>query len=431
MNNQIASTISNYVLGRIDVGNTVADWLLSTTKYNYLMQAATHVPRVRGASSKATAVFWLEPDESGWLTTGALRAAPFDVTGTAVGTRLAGLMMEPIGGSTSLMELLFGRPALVVDALNLLFPKNKNLGQELVIAWQKRISTSLPVELDSVVKQVYWRLDDDSYHLLAVMPATVLMNELTQRAWNLITSAENKTANKARKSGDKSLDDYIWLTMVSRHVGGSKPQNVSVLTNRLQGRFLKLIALPPKNMTAPYCERLMKRETILPALGTFCDMPLLLRRMAAFIAKDLPATAATRRQRELIEDGLERAIIGFAISIQNLMPDGWTRHPDCTLPLWQCIWLDPGRLNRADTDVCHGTDPVTPEDTDVELMAITGEWQQVLADQLAEWIEQYLVAGGVDAGDNTAHWSRRFKKALECSPWKKSTQPKGGIRYAG
>lgn len=98
----------------------------------------------------------------------------------------------------------------------------------------------------AIVKQVYFPISENSYHLLSVLTPSSLMFTLKQRINTLRFSEETKLAREAKKSNQSyvgELAEIYSLTLIG--FGGTKPQNISVLNSQNYGTAYLLESLPP------------------------------------------------------------------------------------------------------------------------------------------------------------------------------------------
>jgi len=98
----------------------------------------------------------------------------------------------------------------------------------------------------AIVKQVYFPVAENDYHLLSVLTPSSLMFTLKQRINSLRFSEEAKAAREAKKNNhhhDSELAEIYSLTVVG--FGGTKPQNISVLNSQNYGTAYLLESLPP------------------------------------------------------------------------------------------------------------------------------------------------------------------------------------------
>jgi len=102
-----------------------------------------------------------------------------------------------------------------------------------------------PPKTHKLLKQVYFPVEND-YHLLSLLTPSVVTTELLQRL-NLIRfneiSKQARSFKRDNKFSEYDYEDIFDLTEIA--LGGSKPQNVSVLNSQNAGRAYLLSSCPP------------------------------------------------------------------------------------------------------------------------------------------------------------------------------------------
>lgn len=99
----------------------------------------------------------------------------------------------------------------------------------------------------SKIKQVYFPVADNEYHLLSLLTHSGHLFELRQRLDALRFGDEVKQARECRKLNQFYTDGYreiYGLTTIG--FGGTKPQNISVLNNQNAGKAHLLASIPPE-----------------------------------------------------------------------------------------------------------------------------------------------------------------------------------------
>lgn len=97
-----------------------------------------------------------------------------------------------------------------------------------------------------LVKQVYFPITNNEYHLLSVLSPSPIMFELSKRIREMKFSEEAKISREKRKKNEIceiGFNDLYNLSMIG--YGGTKPQNVSVLNSLNAGKSYLLNSLPP------------------------------------------------------------------------------------------------------------------------------------------------------------------------------------------
>ncbi|PJE78625.1 CRISPR-associated protein Csy1 [invertebrate metagenome] len=99
-------------------------------------------------------------------------------------------------------------------------------------------------------KQLLWPLKnarcDDHYHCLVPLYPSSLTHSVYQTINNQRFSDDNKQARENRKKNNVQQKPYVsFVNLAATKLGGTKPQNVSLLSSRQSGRNFLLESLPP------------------------------------------------------------------------------------------------------------------------------------------------------------------------------------------
>ncbi len=107
---------------------------------------------------------------------------------------------------------------------------------------------STEIATSSKIKQVYFPVNKNSYHLLSLLTPSGIVFDLRKRLDTLRFGDEIKVKDirEKRKKGEYDPNGYreiYGLTTIG--YGGTKPQNISVLNNKNGGKAHLLLSLPP------------------------------------------------------------------------------------------------------------------------------------------------------------------------------------------
>jgi len=186
----------------------------------------------------------------------------------------------------------------------------------------------------SKIKQVYFPIDQNAYHLLSILTYSGALFRLKEAIDKLRFSEEVKEAREARRQNKKgsAYRDLFELTVLG--YGGTKPQNVSVLNNRYGGKTYLLRSMPPT---------INKQEIRFPKRDFFEES--LPYRKIRDIFKALKAISETdynnlairegrkRRYRQLMEIVIETMWLVRSVAKEQYY------EPTSSLPEWQRVWL--------------------------------------------------------------------------------------------
>ena len=198
-------------------------------------------------------------------------------------------------------------------------------------------SREAPFATDERMKQVYFPIGPDEYHLLSLMTAPGLMAEIKRRIREM---SEQRRSSYDPKSSTYQNDcrEVKNLTVVG--FGGTKPQNISVLNSRQGGKFYLIPSLPPV---------WKEKEIYLPRKDFFMENLYYRRYTDIFLSlhqlfmQDRSNMEIRRRIHEKMAD-LADIAIGEAWKVRSC-PNGWSQMT--SLPDSQKIWLDAAMADRS------------------------------------------------------------------------------------
>ena len=96
------------------------------------------------------------------------------------------------------------------------------------------------------IKQVFFPIPDNDYHLLSVLMPSGIMSKLKEKINNTKFGDEIKELRDKRRKNEfseKTIIEYPDLTIVG--FGGTKPQNISIINNENHGEYYFLPCFPP------------------------------------------------------------------------------------------------------------------------------------------------------------------------------------------
>ncbi|ANB17780.1 CRISPR-associated protein, Csy1 family [Dokdonella koreensis DS-123] len=190
-----------------------------------------------------------------------------------------------------------------------------------------------------------------------------------------------------------------------------------------------LLASLPPTWARELPRNLLHLESVLERFTYFEGVQSLVQSLAGF----LQSVASRQRNRKIndrredIEQALGFQLPVFAASIQASLEPGWTRDPECRLPLCEQLWLDPERAGLPIRE--HPESPEwTQQDLEFNAAYEFGDWPDQVAGRFANWVNAQLREAGLTAvGDaEYKHWA---KQAIVDAAWPVSLQrraPPGG-----
>jgi CRISPR-associated protein Csy1 len=283
---------------------------------------------------------------------------------------------------------------------------------EIAAAWMQSFASLVRQGQEAtshvMAKQLYWLVgqepaEDVDYHLLQPLFSSSLAHAVHADIQEVRFGETNKAARQARR--DKAGHEgpyHEYRNLAVRKLGGTKPQNISQLNSERGGVNYLLSSLPP-HWHANNRIRVLKVDSVLESFLWFEDVREQVKALADFLLRNPDPILETREQREAMEQELGLQLALFGDSIRLSQEPGWTRSPDCRLPLCEQLWLDPERtlLPLRDT---HES-----EDADFNAAYSWGDWPDEVAVRFANWLNAQLHKAGLVAvgASEYRHWAHQ------------------------
>tara|TARA_R110001599_G_scaffold170829_1_gene361164 strand:+ start:4349 stop:5710 length:1362 start_codon:yes stop_codon:yes gene_type:complete len=299
------------------------------------------------------------------------------------------------------------------------FSADHEQATQIALDFKKILRTSQSPAAHAGAKQIYWLvgntpLDDNQFHLLQPMFSSSIAHVVHINIQDARFGETNKLARHAfytREAHDRKYLDY--RDLVARKLGGTKPQNISMRNSERGGVNYLLASLPPKwqHERKP---RLLNLESSIERFAWFEGVPFLLRKLAAFLKSiaDKPRNMDIVEKREAIEQALGQQLALFAVSIRASLEPGWSRDPDCKLPLCEKLWLDSERI-----ELPLSSDPEQADEDRAFNAAYTfGDWPDEIVGRFANWVNERLREAGLTAVSEVEYW-HWAKQAIIDTAW--------------
>lgn len=304
------------------------DWLRNNIVNLSRYAIVTHVGKYTHPGIDPNVSFWdnsAQPD-AGYLTTSSVgQRQDMVVDGGAAFSALASVLMRPLSdGKTVLAHFQEDTPLIREEVASHGIDYEDLRRKILAIK-----SPVLPESSDPALRQIYFPVGNDAYHLLSLMPSTTTLTA--------IRDAVRDRQRQGRESRDKKVENYGQNYTVIPHsvkvaFGGSKPQNISCL-NDLSGMYM-LPSVPP--LLAPRKLRLPRRDFFFNTIPRDWQKELFLHLRDWMKNEHLP--------RLVVKEAIREILVELAGSIQLLAgqlqgaPLGWSDTGN--LPEAQKLWLD-------------------------------------------------------------------------------------------
>lgn len=303
------------------------EWLRKTAKNAAKCTFATHVGKFVHPSADVKVL--VKPNtvqDSPYVLTSAVRC-PVDISTGASYLGAAKLLLLPLENGRTVYENFFDDSDFIKMEMQNLQADYQEIRRLILQAVQP---DGCDVS-DERLRQVYFPLKEDSYHLLTVLPPSSVMMELRKRLRDM-ENIKKMAKDKESESYGQPYAEVYDLTEGS--FGGTKPQNISFLNNAAGGRTCLLPSNPP----------VLRARTVTKPRYDFFDT-LWIRNFQIFFRQlhDVYTCKVNNRisrcRARNIEDTIIDQVVLNVYALRQVEP-GWTDADNNYLPKDQKIWLD-------------------------------------------------------------------------------------------
>ncbi len=316
-------------------------WLNDAARRASQIQLATHTLKAIHPDARGSVVNLHKPicTDEALIGTHSLQDKTADVVGNAAALDVFKLLKLTHDGRSIITRLLDNDADLLAALSDDAVLAESLANSLLAVTVADDVASS-----HTLAKQLYFPVANGSYHLLAPLFPTALVQHWHKlRSDGDYFSEPGKAARAARKAGLTHPVGYVdYPNLAVQSFGGTKPQNISQLNSERGGKAFLLSSLPPTwdhtLVTPP------KGESIFS--GAFSDRPML--RVLTKDLRDFLAAAKANNQnnmeiRQYREDAITNIVdefLAFIAELDTLTP-GWSLQRSCNLPPAQQYLLDP------------------------------------------------------------------------------------------
>lgn len=335
------------------------EWLPDAAKRVVQLSMVSHPSKFSHPSAKTSSIIApVSASKDGYLRTGNVDY-PLDVFGNAAAMDVYKFLCLSLSNELSVLD------GFEQDDQNL-----KNLIQQSALDFETLKTNFLMIKqndttskTDHLIKQVYFPIAENEYHLLSILTPSGLITRLKQKIDQMRFSEQTKLAKENRKKNEHDAEGYadIFDLTVTAY-GGTQPQNVSVLNSQNAGRAYLLSSCPPT---------LEKRAIRLPKTDFFAQC--LYRKnyqesfvqLHKFMQLDINNIDIRTAIRNIIVFVIDQIILQ-AFKIRETYSEAWSdQEYYAGLPKLQRIWLDQQYQNERENDA---------------------EWRDEMSQNIARWI---------------------------------------------
>lgn len=313
---------------------SLTEWIVDAAKRGTQLSMVSHPSKFSHPSAKTSSVIaQAQSENDGYLRTGNIDY-PLDVFGNAAAMDVYKFLSIPLSNGLTVLENIEQKNELIQNILN-----HSSFDFEILREDFLKIKRSdLSLKTDHLVKQVYFPISKNEYHLLSLLTASGLITTLKKRLDDLRFSDATKAAKESRRKNEIDPVGYadIYDLTVTAY-GGTQPQNVSVLNSQNAGRAYLLPSTPPK---------LEKRSIRLPNSDFFSQT--LYRNnykdsfteLHKFMRLDINNINIRNAIQNIIQFLIDQILL-YAFKIRSHYEQGWSEQDYYIgLPKIQRIWLD-------------------------------------------------------------------------------------------
>lgn len=303
-----------------------------------------------------------------------------DANGNAAALPLAAFFDFKIDETTKIRDLILADNADFIASLSSDQTIATTYHQAFKSAIQNAVTEPTTHERN---KQTLWVTnayqDEDNTHLdyINIVPLypSVLTHEVYQSINHLKFSEENKAARDNRFSKTAEQQPYVSLNnLATVQLGGTKPQNVSLLMSKQGGRNYLLPSLPPMLNIANSTFKPSKFANTIFAKSLANKVNPIIQDIF-YVVKSAKNNVDIRDARKEAMDEILKSIFEFANYMRNDLPAGWTK--DSELDECEQFWLDPKRAEL-------------PDEEEWSTRREQTEWHKEIIHRFARWMNTLL-----------------------------------------
>lgn len=331
---------------KYSVNNWIAD---ATTRMAKQLNFGTHIskgvhPDAKGDNVSFEVINNLSETIVG---THSIDSSYIDANGNAAALPLAAFFDFEINETTKIRDLILDDNTDFVASLNSDQTLANTYQQTFKEALQNNIIEPVTHERNKQtlwVTNAYEETDIEQLNYINIVPLypSVLTHEVYQRVNHLKFSDENKAARDNRFKKTAEQRPYVSLNnLATVQLGGTKPQNVSLLMSKQGGRNYLLPSLPPI-IKQDRAFKLSKFANSIFSTGMEYNAREAIQNIFKSI-KDTRNIFDVRDARKRAIDEVLYQIFAAAEDIRTTLHAGWSK--DYELDRIEKLWLDPKRAD--------------------------------------------------------------------------------------
>ena len=342
-------------------------WFRKSLKMAEQLRFGTHTSKGIHSDAKGDNIIFRGETDDSIVGTHTVKSHLLDANGNAAALPLAAFFEYPVTPEYTMRDVILSQHK------HLKFSSDEQLSKKYQKAFFQCLSAGVKAPTTHERnKQILWPIqaENNQYHVLVPLYPSVLAHEffanINERKWG-------DEVKKARETRKKATQDPVayhdLLDLASVQLGGTKPQNISLLNSRQGGRQYLLPSLPPIFKARSFSLS-KKDDKLFSSLSYNYRVRWEINELIE-VMKNPSNNVRLRDYRDDLIARILRKTFDIAIGLQQ-QAAGWSQaYPN--LELEYKIWLDP---NRDDARFVQRKEQM--------------HWQEKIMRDFASWLQSTL-----------------------------------------
>lgn len=312
---------------------TISQWYDSMVDNITKCQMVTHVGGFSNPSVRVNIFQKYDFHPDGYVVTRNIKCIQDITASTAAFLGAGAFLYVDIDEDYSVLKAVIDKADSLTEELNLLSLSIDRLEQETLNLLKRRYDGTEPEKTDGMLKQVYFPIKKNTYHLLSILPASCLLLEMKKRI-NKINEHQKSCYDTKSAIYGENCKSIVGMTKIE--FGGNNPQNISTLIPKEHGTAYLLYSLPP---SLPSNIVHLPQKDCFQEIFRYQEVKDIFAELSRFM-RMRKNNLDIRQQINQIVNQLVDYAMGKVYTIRNVGP-GWSDSEIyAALPKSQKVWLD-------------------------------------------------------------------------------------------
>ena len=312
---------------------TISQWYDSMVDNITKCQMVTHVSGFSNPSVRVNIFQKYDFHPDGYVVTRNIKCIQDITASTAAFLGAGAFLYVDIDEDYSVLKAVIDKADSLTEELNLLSLSIDRLEQETLNLLKRRYDGTEPEKTDGMLKQVYFPIKKNTYHLLSILPASCLLLEMKKRI-NKINEHQKSCYDTKSAIYGENCKSIVGMTKIE--FGGNNPQNISTLIPKEHGTAYLLSSLPP---SLPSNIVHLPKKDCFQEIFRYQEVKDIFAELSRFM-RMRKNNLDIRQQINQIVNQLVDYAMGKVYTIRNVGP-GWSDSEIyAALPKSQKVWLD-------------------------------------------------------------------------------------------